>query len=88
MNLCETGLFHIVEVFLKVPVIIIIFDENYVLGPNILIYINFGGERGGGLHGPPYIFSLLFIKSEKVKEHDLYLNQILHHFDLQKNFLG
>ena len=54
---------------------------------NILIYINLGGSQGG-LHDPSYIFCLLFIKTEKVKEHNLYLNQILHHFDLQKNFLG
>ena len=31
------------------------------------------------------IFCLLFKNTEKVQEHDLYLNQILHHFDL-KNF--
>ena len=29
-------------------------------------------------------FFLLFIKTEKVQEHDLYLNQILHPFDLKK----
>ena len=29
----------------------------------------------------PNIFCLLFIKSEKVQEHDLYQNQIQHHFD-------
>ena len=36
------------------------------------------------VHGPPYIFCLLFKKTEKVQEHDLYLNQILHHFYLKK----
>ena len=35
------------------------------------------------IHGPPYIFCLLFKKTEKVLEHDLYLNQILHHFGLK-----
>ena len=40
------------------------------------------------VHGPPYIFCLLLKKSEKVQEHDLYLNQILHHFDLKFFFLG
>ena len=38
-------------------------------------------------HGPPYIFLLFFIKMEKVQEHDLYLNLVLHHFDLQKKIL-
>ena len=50
---------------------------------NIPINMNFGGVRGD-LHGPPYIFCLLFQKTEKVLEHDLYLNQILHHFDFKK----
>ena len=45
---------------------------------NILIYMNYGG---GDVHGPPYVFSLLLKKTEKVQEHDLYLNGILHHFD-------
>ena len=27
-------------------------------------------------------------KTESVQEHDLYLNQILHHFDLKSFFLG
>ena len=31
---------------------------------------------------PPYIFCLLFKQMEKVQEHDLYSNQIQHHFDL------
>ena len=43
--------------------------------------MNFGGVHGG-IHGPPSIFCLLFQKIEKVQEHDLYLNQILHHSDL------
>ena len=30
-------------------------------------------------------FFLLFIKTEKVQEHDLYWNQILHDFDPEKN---
>ena len=28
------------------------------------------------------LFCLLFIKTEKLQEHDLYLNQIIHNFDL------
>ena len=49
--------------------------------------MNFGGyERD--VHGRPYIFCLLFQKTEKVKEHVRFLNQILHHFDLIIFFLG
>ena len=44
--------------------------------------MNFGGY-GGDEHGPSYIFCLLFKKMKKVQEHDLYLNQILHYFDLK-----
>ena len=43
--------------------------------------MNFGGD----LHCPPYIFCLLFKKTEKVHVH-LYLNQILHYFHLKKEF--
>ena len=39
---------------------------------------------GGDVHIPLYNFCLLFKKMEKVQEHDLYLNQILHHFDFKK----
>ena len=42
--------------------------------------MHFGGY-GREIHGPPYIFCLLFKKTENIQEHDLYLNQILHHFD-------
>ena len=70
--------------FLKVLVIIIMgFGENNVLGWKYIYIYQFQGFAGGGLHHPPYIFCLLFIKTEEVQEHDLYLNQILHHFDLQ-----
>ena len=44
--------------------------------------MNFGGY-GRDIHSPPYIFCFLFKKTEKVQY--LYLNQILHHFDLKKN---
>ena len=43
---------------------------------------------GEDIHGPPYIFYLLLKKKEKVQEHDLYLNQILYHFDFQKKIQG
>ena len=49
-------------------IIIMIFDENTVLGKK---NINFEGFAVG-LHGSPYIICLLFIKTEKVQEHDLY----------------
>ena len=51
---------------------------------NILIDMNFGGDE----HIIPYIFCLLLKKMKKVQEHDLYLNQIIHHFDLRNFFLG
>ena len=38
----------------------------------------------GDIHIPPYIIGLLLKKKKKYKSHDLYLNQILHHFDLKK----
>ena len=41
----------------------------------------------GDVHIPPYIFCLLLKKTEKVQEHDLYSNQILHYFNSKKNFL-
>ena len=52
-----------------VPVIIIImFDENNVLGTiHIYQYISISGWAGV-LHGSPYIFCLLFIKRKKYKK--------------------
>ena len=41
------------------------------------------GVSGGGVTCSTLHLCLLFMKTEKVQEHDLYLNQILHHFDLQ-----
>ena len=49
--------------------------------------MNFRGY-GEDVHFPPYIFCLLLKKMEIVKEHDLYYNQILHHFDLKFFLLG
>ena len=49
------------------------FGENNVFGPKYIDIYQFRGfVGGGGLHGPPYIFGLLFIKTETVQEHDLY----------------
>ena len=65
-------------------IIIMILGENNVLCPKYMdIYMNFLGS-GGDVHIPPYIFCLLFKKAEKVQDHDLYLNQILHHFNIKK----
>ena len=65
-------------------IIIMEFGKNNVLCPKYIYIYEF---QGGYLdiHIPPYIFCLLVKKMEKVQEHDLYLNQILHHFHL-KNF--
>ena len=60
--------------FLKVPVIIILrFGENIVLGTiHIDIqYVNFGGGQGGYMVHPTFL-SLLFIKTEKLQEHDMH----------------
>ena len=72
MNLCEIGLFHIVwGVAQGTPVITIMrFGENNVLCPKYIdkhIWILGGME--GDIHGPPYIFCLLFKKTEKVEEY-------------------
>ena len=68
--------------FLKVPVIIIIrFGKNVLCPKYINICMNFEWVQAD-VHGPLYIFCSLFKKMEKVQEHDLYLNKILHHFDL------
>ena len=40
-----------------------------------------GGHTYSTVH-----FLFIIKKKEKVQEHDLYLNQILHDFDLKKNF--
>ena len=45
------------------------FGENNVIGPKYIdIYMHFGGDGGD----PPFTFCLLFKKTEKVQEHDLY----------------
>ena len=65
-----------------VPVIIIMrFGENNVLCPkynDIIILYEFWGGTYSTVH-----FSFIIKKTEKVQEHDLYLNQIRHHFDLK-----
>ena len=68
-------------------IIIMRFVKNNVLCPKYIDLYEFRGVWGD-VHILPYIFSLLFKKTEEVKEHDLYLNQILHHFNFKKFFLG
>ena len=48
---------------------------------------NFDIDELRGVRGPPYIFCLLLKKTKKAQKHDLYLNQILHHFYLNHFFL-
>ena len=62
-------------------IIIVRSVKNYVLCPKYIDIYEFQGSTAVDVHGPPYIFCLLFKKPEKVQEHDLYLNQILHQFD-------
>ena len=65
--------------FLKIPVIIMIrFGENNVL---VTIYIIWAGGWGKYMVHLT-LFCLLLIKTEKLQEHDQYLNQIIHLFDL------
>ena len=42
------------------------FGQNNILGPKCNDIYQFQGlTGGGGLHGPPYFFCLLFIKNKK-----------------------
>ena len=74
--------------FLKVPVIIIIrFGENNVLCPKYINIYEFRGGTGGRTSSTVHN-AFIIKKNRKVEEHDLYLNQILHHFDLTIVLLG
>ena len=47
--------------------------ENNVLGPKYIDIYEFRGvQEGGDIHIPPYIFCLLFKKTEKIQDHYLY----------------
>ena len=63
---------------------------KYCFMSKIYRYIWISGvtEEGTYMVHRTFIFCLLLIKTEKIQEHDLYSNQILHHFDLQTFFLG
>ena len=72
MNLCEIGLFHIVLGASKGT------RENYpeiwwkCFNSEIYWYISISGVCEGGCMVPLLLFFLLFIKTEKVQEHDPY----------------
>ena len=65
--------FQGIEVYLKVPVIIIIrFPKIICFGPMYIDIYQFQRWAGrSGLHGLPYISRLFFIKSEKLEERDI-----------------
>ena len=64
------------------------FGENNVLCPKYIYIYEFWRVRDGRTYFTIHFLFIIFKKTEKVQEHDLYYNQILHHFDLKKNFLG
>ena len=63
------------------------FGENNVLCPIYIDIYEFRGVWGGQTNSSIHFFFIIE-KTEKVQEHGLYLNQILDHFDLTKNFVG
>ena len=65
-------------------IIIMRFCEHNVLYPKYIYIYEFRLVQGD-VYGPHDIFCLLFKKAEKLQVHDLYLNQILGHFEIQKN---
>ena len=89
MNLCEIGLFHRVWGVSKGT-----HDDyheiwwEYCFMSKIYWCIWISGGYGGGHTWSTYILCLLLKKTEKVQEYDLYLNQILYHFDLHFFSLG
>ena len=64
-------------------IIIIRFGKNNVLCLKYIDVYEFWGVREGRTWSTVHFFCLLFKKMKKVQEHDLYLNQILHNFDLK-----
>ena len=77
------------EAFLKIPVIIIMrFSENNVLCSKYIDIYEFRRVRGWCTYSTVHFLFIIQKKAEKVQEHDLYLNQILHHFYFKICFLG
>ena len=78
MNLCEIGLFAVVWGVSKVS------WDNYheIWWKCFLSKIHkFRGVQWGQTNSPLHILLIIKKKTEKLQEHDLYLNQILHHFE-------
>ena len=59
------------------------FGENNVLCPKYINIYQFQGVQERGTYSTIH-FLFIIQKNGKVEEHDLYLNQILHHFDLKR----
>ena len=69
--------------FLKVPVIIIMrFGDNNVLCVKYINIYEFRGVRGGRTYTTVHFLFIIKKKTKKVQEHDIYLKEILHYFDL------
>ena len=67
MNLCEIGLFLIIFVFLKVPVIIIMrFGENNVSCLKYIDIYEFPVVRGGHAYSTVHFLFIIKKKTEKV----------------------
>ena len=62
-------------------IIIMIFGEDNVLCTKYIDIYEFQGVWGRHTYSTIHFFFIIQ-KNGKVKEHDLYLNQILHHFHL------
>ena len=68
-------------------IIIMRFGKNNVLCPKYIDIYEFWGIQGRNTWSTVH-FLFIIQKMEKVQEQNLYLNQILHHFDLNKKLLG
>ena len=69
------------------------FGKNNVLCPNkcVMCFVHSLNEFQGVREGRTWCtvqFLFIIQKMKKVQERDLYLNQVLHHFDLNIFFLG
>ena len=64
-----------------------IFAENNVLCQKYIDIYEFREVWGVHTYSTVH-FLFIILKTEKVQYQDLYLNQILHHFDVKNFFLG
>ena len=65
-------------------IIIMRFGENNVLCPKYIDIYEFRGIRGETYMVHRTFLFIIQKKNEKVEEHDIFVNQILHHFDFKK----